>query len=94
MSEAQARQAYLDVTSREADERRDAAIRFAGSAWSAQDDFHARERGMVRAVASGRHVSVSSVVSALDRGMRDGWPTAAGVLVSQRVIPCRPRLQY
>jgi hypothetical protein len=94
MNDRQARQVYFDVTAKEPDERRDAALRFAGSAWSEQDDFHARERGMVRAVANGRGVSVSNVVFALDRGMREGWPTGGGVAVSPKVIPCRPRLLY
>jgi hypothetical protein len=94
MNETLARQVYLDVTQREPEERRDAAMRFAGSAWSAEDDFHSRERALVRSLASSRRVSVSSIVYALDRGMREGWPTAEGVVVSQRVIPCRPRLQY
>jgi hypothetical protein len=94
MSDAQARQIYLDVTGSEPSERRDAALRFPGSAWSQQDEFHARERSLVRSTAMSRGVSVSSVVNALDRGMREGWPTRAGVVVSQRVIPCRPRLTY
>jgi hypothetical protein len=94
MSPAQARQTYLDVTEREPAERRDAALRFPGSAWSEQDDFHARERSLVRSVAMSRGLGVSSIVAALDQGMRENWPTRSGVMVSQRVIPCRPRLTY
>jgi len=94
LDDATARVAYLDVTDKEVEERREAAFRFQGSAWSQQDDFHAKEREAIRSFAMSRGVSISSIVSALDRGMRERWPTRSGVLVSQRVIPCRPRLAY
>jgi hypothetical protein len=94
MSDPLAHQVYLDVTDQENDERRGAALQFEGSLWSRQDEFHAKERVTMRHVATIRHVSVSGVVNAIDRGMREHWPVHAGVVVSQKVIPCRPRLAY
>jgi hypothetical protein len=94
MNEALARQAYVEITSREGDLRRNAALRFQGSPWSQQDEFHSRERGAIRSFAGAHRVSISSVVNALDRGMREHWPTSANVVVNQKVIPCRPRLAY
>jgi hypothetical protein len=82
------------VTSREWDFRRNAAMRFQGSPWSQQDEFHSREKGAIRVFAGAHHVSISSVVFALDQGMREHWPTQANVVVNQKVIPCRPRLAY
>jgi hypothetical protein len=48
----------------------------------------------VKAFATENAVSVSGVLLALDRGMREKWPTHPGVVVSPKVIPCRPRLAY
>jgi hypothetical protein len=84
---------YAEVTDKEVEERRDATLRFQGSPWSQQDDFHAKERDLVHSVAASHGVTTSSVVDALDRGMRERWTTRAEI-VSQRVIPCRPRLEY
>jgi hypothetical protein len=93
-SEALAHQIYLDVTDHENDTRRGAALQFEGSLWSRQDEFHAKEKVTIRHVATLHHVNVSSVVNALDRGMRERWPVHSDVVVSQKVIPCRPRLAY
>jgi hypothetical protein len=89
-----AHQVYLEVTDRENGDRRNAELRFQGSPWSQQDDFHAKEKGTLRYVGSTHHLTVSSVINAVDRGMREGWPTHANVVVTQKVIPCRPRLAY
>jgi hypothetical protein len=94
IDEALAHTAYAEVTGKEPDERRDAAFRFPGSDWSQQDDFHAKEKDSVRDFAKAHGVTVSSVVNSLDRGMREGWATHPNVTVSQRVVPCRPRLAY
>lgn len=94
ISEALAKQVYLEITGEEAEERRSAALRFQGNGWSQQDDFHAKEKGTVRNVAREHHVSISSAISALDRGMRERWPTKPNAVVAQKVIPCRPRLAY
>jgi hypothetical protein len=92
--EAALRQAYAEVTSREPSERRQAALNFPGSNWSQQDDFHAAEKNTILGFAAAHGVSVSTVTRALDQGMREVWPTRAGIVLSQRVIPCRPRLTY
>jgi hypothetical protein len=94
MNDGLAHQAYLELTDKEAEERRSASLRFQGAVWSQQDEFHSKEAGLVRQFATAHHVSISSVVDALDRGMREQWPTRPNVVVSQRVIPCRPRLAY
>lgn len=94
VSESVARQMYLEVTDREAEDRRSAALRFQGSAWSQQDEFHAKEKGTMRYVANLHRMSISSVLGAVDQGMRERWPTHANAAVSQEVIPCRPRLAY
>jgi hypothetical protein len=91
---ARAKEAYLDLTGKEADERRDAALHFPGSLWSQQDDFGANEAGFVRRVASNRHVSIGSVLLALDEGMRERWPIRPGATVITKIVPCRPRLSY
>jgi hypothetical protein len=89
-----ARKAYDDVTSRETSERRQAALHFPGSNWSQQDDFHQEERGAITAYAESHNVSLSTVTSALDEGMREGWRAAGDATISQRIVPCRPRLNY
>ncbi len=91
---AQAREAYLELTDKEPDERWEAALHFPGSLWSQQDDFGAKEAVAVRAFANHHHVSLGSVLDTLDRGMRGHWPTHPGVVVSTAVVPCRPRLSY
>jgi hypothetical protein len=94
IDEGLARRAYREVTDKEPEERRAAARRFQGMLWSQQDEFHAKERQAMRNWAGAHHVTLSSVVSALDRGMRERWPVSPNVVVSQKVIPCRPRLTY
>ena len=94
MNDDAARSAYFDVTEKEPEERRAAAQRFQGAPWSQQDEFHSRERKTMRAWAESRHVNLSAVVNALDRGMREAWPTSPNAVVVQKVIPCRPRLTY
>jgi hypothetical protein len=94
MDDTTAHLAYQDVTAKEPAERRAAALRFQGAPWSQQDDFHAKESQAMRGFSLSHHVSLSSVVRALDQGMRERWPTSPGIEVSQKVVPCRPRLMY
>jgi hypothetical protein len=94
MSDALAHQIYLEVTDHENEDRRSAALRFQGSLWSQQDEFHSRERAAIRGSAALHRTGISSIVNVLDRGMRERWPTHPNVVVSQKVIPCRPRLAY
>ena len=92
--EAVARQAFNDVTSRETSERRQAALHYPGSNWSQQDDFHEQERTAILAYADSHKVTLSTVMSALDEGMRESWRPPGDVTISQRIVPCRPRLNY
>ena len=39
-------------------------------------------------------VSVGGILFALDRGMRERWPTHPDVVIPPKVVPCRPRLAY
>jgi hypothetical protein len=94
LSGARARDAYLELTDKEPEERRNAALDFPGSLWSQQDDFAAKEAGAVRRFANHHRVSVGSVLSALDEGIRESWPTHADVTVTKKIVPCRPRLSY
>ncbi len=91
---AHARDAYLELTDKENGERRDAALHFPGSLWSQQDDFSSKEAVAARRYASSHHVSVGSVLLALDEGIREQWPTHPNVTVIKKIVPCRPRLSY
>jgi len=94
LSSDHAREAYLDLTDKEADERREAALHFPGSLWSQQDDFGAKEAGAVRRFTGSHRTSIGSVLLALDEGIRERWPTNPGVIVKTEIVPCRPRLAY
>jgi hypothetical protein len=88
------RKAYSDVTSREVSERRQAALHYPGSNWSQQDDFHEQERTAITDYAESHEVNLSTVTRALDQGMREAWRTPGDAAISQRIVPCRPRLNY
>ena len=92
IEEKAARDAYRDVTSRERQMRRDAAVKFPGDRWSQDDDFHERESEAVRGFAGSHELRLSDVVRAVDDGMREHWPTSG--LPNPKVPPCRPRLSY
>lgn len=92
ITEAIAHDAYRDVTSRERNVRREAAVKFPGDLWSQDDDFHERENETVRSFASGKDVRLGDVVRAVDDGMHAHWPTNGEPIAT--VPPCRPRLSY
>ena len=92
ITDAQAHEAYRDVTSRERTMRRDAAVKFPGDPWSQDDDFHEREHEEMRSFAGSKELRLSDVVDSVDRGMREHWPTP--VTPYPKVPPCRPRLSY
>ena len=92
ITEAQAKEAFRDVTSRERKMRRDAAVKFPGDPWSQDDDFHERENEEIRAFASSKEIRLSDVLGAVDQGMSEHWPTT--VSPNPKVPPCRPRLSY
>lgn len=86
------KRAYAEIVSREPQMRRDAALKFPGDPWSADDDFHQREEDAVRGYAGQQSVPIADVLRAIDDGMHDGWPAAA--IPTAQVPPCRPRLMY
>jgi hypothetical protein len=92
ITDALARRAYRELTSRERTMRRDAAVKFPGDLWSQDDDFHQRETDQVRSFASSHEVRIGDVLRALDDGMKARWP-ASGTPIAT-VPPCRPRLSY
>jgi len=92
IEEKMARDAYRDVTQRERQARREAAVKFPGDPWSQDDDFHERENEAVRAFAGSHELRLSDVVRAVDDGMRERWPTSGQP--NPKVPPCRPRLSY
>lgn len=92
ITEAQAHDAYRDVTSRERTMRRDAAVKFPGDPWSQDDDFHERENEEIRSFSGTHGIRLSDVVRSVDDGMRERWLTP--VQPYPKVPPCRPRLSY
>jgi len=90
----QARAFYAEAAEREVGERVAALERFRSSEWSQQDDFHAHEASLIRDYARTHKMPVLGVLQALDRGMREKWPTPNGAAPQERIIPCRPRLTY
>jgi hypothetical protein len=92
MDDKTARDAYRDITANERHTRREAAVKFPGDPWSQDDDFHEHESEDVRKFAGSHELPLSSVVRAVDDGMREKWPTPAQP--NPKVPPCRPRLSY
>lgn len=92
MDDKAAHDAYRDVSSRERQARREAAVKFPGDPWSQDDDFHERENESVRAYSGGHELRLGDVVRAVDDGMREHWPTSGQP--NPKVPPCRPRLSY
>jgi hypothetical protein len=87
-----ARQAYADIGGREPSMRREAALKFAGDPWSADDDFHQREHEAVRKFAGEHDIRIGDVLGAIDDGMHERWPVSVPPIA--QVPPCRPRLMY
>lgn len=92
IEEKAAHDAYRDITNRERQARREAAVKFPGDPWSQDDDFHERENEAVRNFAGSHELRLSDVVRAVDDGMREKWP--ASIQPYPKVPPCRPRLSY
>jgi hypothetical protein len=94
LDDAQRREAYKFVASDETAERREAAKTFPTDLWSRDDDFHQRE--MVRAIdwANSHHARLADVLSSIDEGLRERWPTGSPVAPAVTVPPCRPRAIY
>jgi hypothetical protein len=94
LDEAARREAFRYVASDEGPERREATKVFPTDLWSRDDDFHQRE--MVRALdwAGSHHARLADVLSAVDEGLREHWPTGSYELPAVTVPPCRPRAIY
>jgi hypothetical protein len=94
LDEAQRREAFKWVASDEAAERREAAKTFPTDLWSRDDDFHQREMGRAQEWASSHHARLADVLSAVDEGLRERWPSGSFVAPVASVPPCRPRAIY
>jgi hypothetical protein len=92
--DAQRRDAFRYVASDETAERREAAKTFPTDLWSRDDDFHSREARRAREWARSHHVRVGDVLSAIDQGLREHWPSGSSVPLVATVPPCRPRAIY
>ncbi len=91
---ASAQAFYAAAAKAEVDERKKGQGKFRGSAWSQDDDFHYAEAQFMRSYAKSHKMPMGSLLDALDRGMRDRWPTDDSPPPDQKVPPCRPRLSY
>ena len=92
MGGAMAHRAYAEIVNQEPGMRREAALKFPGDPWSADDDFHQREQDEVRSFAGHQSLAIGDVLAAIDDGMHEHW--RARVTPSAQVPPCRPRLMY
>jgi hypothetical protein len=94
LDDAQRHEAFRFVASDEVPERREAAKTFPTDLWSRDDDFHQREQQRARDWASSHHARLADVLSAVDQGLREGWPHGSAVPPVATVPPCRPRAIY
>jgi hypothetical protein len=94
LDEAQRREAFTWVASDETGERREAAKTFPTDLWSRDDDFHQREMVRAQEWATSHHARLADVLSAVDEGLREHWPSGSSVPPAATVPPCRPRAIY
>jgi len=85
---------FQQMTADEAAVRADAARAFPGDPWSADDDFHNHEQRRARALAARLHVSIGTVLAAVDEGLREHWPHSNPAPLTATVPPCHPRPVY
>jgi len=88
------RSIFSELATEEPSMRTEAALAFPGDAWSADDDFYARQQKKARTVASARGVRLGDVLDAFDEGLRAKWPPQPRIALTPGVAPCRPRLAY
>jgi hypothetical protein len=87
--------ALFEAEARAEPEARATARRgFAGDLWSADDDFHAHELTLARALAVRHGVTVADVLRAIDDGLHGRWPPPAGPAPLATAPPCHPRPVY
>lgn len=94
LANAPAQAFYAAAAKEEVGERKKGQGKFRGSAWSQDDDFHYAEAQFLRSYSKSHRFTMGSVLDALDRGMREKWPTGDSPPPDQKVPPCRPRLSY
>ena len=92
--EATRKKVWYSVSSEEPSMRKSAAKGFPTDPWSQDDDFHNQEFRRVQNFASSDKVSVGSLLSAIDEGMRARWPRSPLSNPRATVPPCRPRPIY
>ena len=85
---------WYSIASEEPAMRKSAAKGFPTDPWSQDDDFHNQEFRRVQNSASVEKVSVGSLLSAMDEGMRSRWPHSPLSNPRPTVPPCRPRPIY
>jgi hypothetical protein len=88
------RTAFRAVASKESEMRVAAAKEFPTDVWSRDDDFHERERERASDWATLHHARMGDVLSALDEGLRAGWPQDNPDPLTPTTPPCRPRASY
>ncbi len=94
LAPADAHDFYSAAAEAEVEARKKAVGRFRGSPWSRDDDFHNKEAKFIRAYAKSHKVTIAGLIDVLDRGMRESWPTPPNATPDQKILPCRPRLNY
>ena len=94
LDDAQRRDAFRWVASDETAERHEATKTFPTDLWSRDDDFHQRELVRANDWANTHHARLSDVLSAVDQGVREHWPSNIPVAPVATVPPCRPRAIY
>jgi len=87
------REIFRELAAAEPGERASAERRFAGQAWSIDDDRASGEREAVLGVAARRKLNVTVVYLVLDEGIRNKWPGPDGKPLAAAVAPLNPRAQ-
>ncbi len=85
---------FFAVASEETKLRHDAAKKFPLDRWSQDDDFHQAELSRTKAIAAEHGIRLGDALSAIDDGIREGWPRPADVVLRSTVPPCQPRAIY
>jgi len=92
--EALRRTAFRAIASKESELRGLAANEFPTDLWSRDDDFHQRELDRASDWAGVHHARMGDVLSAIDEGLREGWPHDNPTPLVVTTPPCRPRVIY
>jgi hypothetical protein len=90
--DASRRQIFIAMAAQEPEWRDKASKAFPADPWSQDDMVHSLEMQRAWTMASGRGLSISDVLRAVDDGMREGWGIPGQL--NAKVPPCHPRLEY